>query len=37
MDWSGFTPAEVRGIRRVQRRLRRRAWWRRFLRSLSGA
>gem|GEM_PF-4894384 len=37
MDWSGFTPAERRSILKVQRRLRRRAWWHRLWRSLTGS
>lgn len=36
MDWSGFTPAERRGILRVQRRHRRKARWRRIWRALRG-
>lgn len=37
MDWSGFTPAEQAAILRVQRRHRRKKWWRKVWRALIGS
>lgn len=34
MDWSGFTPAERKGILHVQRRHRRKKWWRKVWRAM---